>query len=148
MDPELERQIRAVMAAERFGVLATISRGRLHTATIHFAETPRFELVHAIRPATLKAQLAEFNPHVAFQVDNRALLMESRDRFTRIAFEGTLEPVSPSDAAYANYHDAFAQKLPVGARLLADPSITLYVLRPFVMRVAVGAAPAEDYSLS
>ena len=148
MDPALERQMREVLAAERFGVLVTLHGGRLHTSTIHFAETEEMELVHAIRPATLKAQLAAGNPRVAFQVDNRGVLMESRERFTRIGFEGTLRLVPEDDPDYESYADVFAAKLPVGRRLLAHPDIALYVLRPALIRLAVGAAPAEDVTVT
>ena len=144
MDPALERQMREVLAAERFGVLATFNGDRLHTATIHFAETEELELVHAIRPATLKARQVAADPRAAFQVDNRGVLLESRDRFTRVSFEGTLRPVPEDDPDYEDYRRTFAAKLPVGDRLLSHPEIALYVFRPSVIRLAVGAAPAED----
>jgi nitroimidazol reductase NimA-like FMN-containing flavoprotein (pyridoxamine 5'-phosphate oxidase superfamily) len=148
MDPTLERQMRGVLAGERFGVLATLQGGRLHTATIHFAETDELELVHAIRPATLKAQQAMVNPRVAFQVDNRGVLNESRERFTRVSFEGTLRLVPEDHPDYGDYHRTFAAKLPVGERLLAHPEIAMYVLRPSVVRLAIGAAPAEDVTVT
>jgi hypothetical protein len=148
MDPTLERQMRDVLAGEWFGVLATLHGGRLHTATIHFAETDELELVHAIRPVTLKAQQAMVNHRVAFQVDNRGVLKESRERFTRISFEGTLRLVPEEHPDYDDYHRVFAAKLPVGERLLAHPEIALYVLRPTVIRLAVGAAPAEDVTVT
>ena len=144
MDRALERQMRAVLADEHFGVLATLDDGRLHTATIHFAETPELELVHAIQPASLKARLAAGNPRVAFQVDNRGVLHESRDRFTRISFEGRLRRVPDDDPAYESLRRVFAAKLPVGDRLLAYPEVALYVLQPDMIRIAVGAQPAVD----
>jgi hypothetical protein len=148
MGPTLERQMRDVLAAEHFGVLATLHGGRLHTATIHFAETAELELVHAIRPVTLKAQQAAAEPRVAFQVDNRAVLLESRERFTRISFEGTLRLVPEDDPDYDDYRRSFAAKLPVGDRLLSHPEIALYVLRPSLIRLAIGAAPAEDVTVT
>ena len=148
MDPALERQMREVLAAEHFGVLATLHGGRLHTATIHFAETDELELVHAIRPVTLKARQVAADPRVAFQVDNRGVLLESRNRFTRVSFEGTLRVVPEDDPDYDGYRLAFAAKLPVGDRLLSHPEIALYVLRPSLIRLAVGAAPAEDVSVT
>jgi hypothetical protein len=148
LDEALARQVREVLAGERFGVLATLFMGRLHTSTIHFAATENFELVHAIRPATLKAQLAAGNARVAFQVDNRGVLMESRARFTRIGFEGILLAISREDPAYDEYHRVFAAKLPVGERLLASPEVDLYVLRPAVIRVAIGAEPPVDVEVS
>lgn len=148
MDQAMEQQMRDVLAKERFGVLATLFSGRLHTATIHFAETDDLELVHAIRRDTLKAQQAAANSRVAFQVDNRGILMESRERFTRISFEGTLRQVSEVHPEYEDYRRTFADKLPVGDRLLAHPEIDLYVLRPSVIRLAIGAATAEDLSVT
>lgn len=148
MDPQTEQQMREVLAKEHFGVLATLFSGRLHTATIHFAETDDLELVHAIRPVTLKAEQATANPRVAFQVDNRGTLMQSRDRFTRIGFEGTLRHVAEDDAGYERYRRTFAGKLPVGDRLLAHPEIALYVLRPALIRIAIGAAAAEDIGVT
>lgn len=148
MDEALERQMREVLSGERFGVLATLFDGRLHTATIHFAETDSLELVHAIRPATLKARQAAANGRVAFQVDNRAVLMESRARFTRVGFEGVLRVVAADDPNYDDYRATFVAKLPVGSRLLADPEVELYVLRPTVIRLAIGAAPAEDVTVT
>jgi hypothetical protein len=147
LDDALERQVRDVLAGERFGVLATLFMGRLHTATIHFAETEALELVHAIRPVSLKAQLAAGNARVAFQVDNRAVLLESRERFTRIGFEGFLRAVGKDDPAYDEYRHVFAAKLPVGERLLANPEVGMYVLRPHVMRVAVGGEPPVDVAI-
>jgi hypothetical protein len=97
---------------------------------------------------TLKAQQAMVNPRVAFQVDNRGVLTESRERFTRIGFEGTLRHVPDDHPDYADYHRVFAAKLPVGERLLAHPDIALYVLRPSLIRLAVGAAPAEDVTIT
>ncbi|MGH2587823.1 MAG: pyridoxamine 5'-phosphate oxidase family protein [Dehalococcoidia bacterium] len=144
MDPALERQMREVLAKERFGVLATLYNGRLHTATIHFAETEELELVHAIRPVTLKAEQAAANPRAAFQIDNRGVLMESRERFTRIGFEGTLRPMPEDDPEHERYRRTFVVKLPVGERLLSHPEIALYVFRPSLIRLAIGAAPAED----
>ena len=148
MDEALEQQMREVLAAQQFGVLATLYDGRLHTATIHFAETPELELVHAIRPVTLKARQVASNPRVAFQVDNRGILMESRERFTRIGFEGTMRAVPEDDPDYESFRRTFAAKLPVGERLLAHPEIALYVLRPSVIRLAIGAAPAEDITIT
>lgn len=148
MDEVLERQMREVLAREQFGVLATLYDGRLHTSTIHFAETAELELVHAIQPASLKARLATGNPRVAFQVDNRGILMESRERFLRIGFEGSLRRVGEDDVDYAYFRRAFTDKLPVGERLLQYPEIGLYVLRPSVIRVAAGATPAEDVTIS
>ena len=147
MDRAVERQIREVLAGEQFGVLATIFAGRLHTATIHFAETPDLELVHAIQPTSLKAVLAAANPRVAFQVDNRGILLESRERFARISFEGALRAVPDNDPEYESFRHIFAAKLPVGRRLLARPEIGLYVLRPRLIRFAVGGAPAEEFAL-
>jgi nitroimidazol reductase NimA-like FMN-containing flavoprotein (pyridoxamine 5'-phosphate oxidase superfamily) len=144
----LMRQIRVVLAGERFGVLAAASMGRLHTATIHFAETEDLELVCAIRPVSLKAQLTAGNPRVAFQVDNRGILMTSRERFTRIGFEGTLRAVPADHQDYDCYRRVFAAKLPVGERLLAHPDVGLYVLRPSVIRVAIGGAPAIDVPIT
>lgn len=140
--------MREVLAKEQFGVLATLFSGRLHTATIHFAETEDLELVHAIRPATLKAEQAAANPRVAFQVDNRGTILESRDRFTRISFEGVLFRVSKEDPDYPEYRRAFAGKLPVGDRLLTYPEIALYVLRPSVIRLAIGGDAAEDIQVT
>jgi nitroimidazol reductase NimA-like FMN-containing flavoprotein (pyridoxamine 5'-phosphate oxidase superfamily) len=148
MDQEMEQQMRDVLAKERFGVLATLFSGRLHTATIHFAETDDLELVHAIRRDTLKAEQAAANPRVAFQVDNRGILMESRDRFARISIEGRLHHVPEDDPEYEVYRRTFAQKLPIGDRLLAHPEIALYVLRPSVIRLAIGAAAAEDITVT
>ena len=144
----MEQQMREVLAKERFGVLATLFSGRLHTATIHFAETDDLELVHAIRRGTLKAEQAAANPRVAFQIDNRGILMESRDRFTRISFEGTLHQVSELHPEYESYRRTFADKFPVGDRLLAHPEIDLFVLRPVVIRLAIGAATAEDITVT
>jgi hypothetical protein len=148
MDHAAEQQMRDVLAKERFGVLATLFSGRLHTATIHFAETDDLELVHAIRRDTLKAEQAAANPRVAFQVDNRGILMESRDRFTRISFEGAIQQISTDDPGYEDYRRVFTDKLPVGDRLLAHPEIALYVLRPSQIRLAIGAASAEDVSIT
>ena len=148
MDATSERQMREVLAKEQFGVLATLNDGRLHTSTIHFAETEELELVHAIRPATLKAQQAAVNPRVSFQVDNRAILLESRERFTRIGFEGTLRLVREEDPDYLHFRRTFAAKLPVGDRLLSHPDIALYVLRPALIRLAVGASPPEDITVT
>jgi nitroimidazol reductase NimA-like FMN-containing flavoprotein (pyridoxamine 5'-phosphate oxidase superfamily) len=147
MDEATERQLREVMDGERFGVLATYAEGRLHTATIHFATTDRWELVHAIRPETLKAEQAAADPRVAFQVDNRGILLESRARFTRISLEGTLRQVPEGDAEYNRYRQAFADKLPVGEQLLTHPEIEMYVLTPSHIRLAVGASPAEEFEL-
>ncbi len=148
MDAALERQMRDVLAGQQFGVLATLYDGRLHTATIHFAETPELELVHAVRPVTLKARQVAANPRVAFQVDNRNILMESRERFLRIGFEGTMRAVAPDDPDYETFRRTFAAKLPVGERLLSHPEIALYVLRPSIIRVAAGAAPTEDVTVT
>ena len=148
MDSTGEQQVRETLAGEQFGVLATLAQGRLHTATIHFAETEDLELVHAIRPATLKAQLAAANPRVAFQVDNRGILMQSRERFLRISFEGTLRALEPDHPEYEAYRRTFTAKLPVGERILMHEDVTLYVLRPSVIRVAAGAAPAEDVTVT
>ncbi len=148
MDSALERQMREVLAKEQFGVLATLYDGRLHTSTIHFAETDELELVHAIRPATLKARQAAANPRVSFQVDNRAILLESRERFTRIGFEGTLRLVPEDDLDYEHFRRTFAAKLPVGDRLLAHPEIALYALRPNLIRLAIGATPPEDITVT
>jgi len=148
MDPALERQMREVLAKEHFGVLATLYNGRLHTATIHFAETEELELVHAIRPVTLKAEQAAANPRAAFQVDNRGILMQSRERFTRIGFEGTLRPLPEDDPDYERCRRTFATKLPVGERLLTHPEIALYMFRPSLIRLAIGAAPAEDVTVT
>ncbi|MBI2761456.1 MAG: hypothetical protein HYX51_08535 [Chloroflexi bacterium] len=148
MDDELEQVLRGVLAGERFGVLATSAHGRLHTATILFAETQAWELIHAIRPATLKAHHASVSPDVAFQVDNRATVAEDRSGFIRAGFEGTLRRVQPGDPSWEDYHTAFSNKLPFGAALLSSPEIALYVLTPSVVRVAIGAQPPRDIAIT
>jgi nitroimidazol reductase NimA-like FMN-containing flavoprotein (pyridoxamine 5'-phosphate oxidase superfamily) len=144
VDPELEQTVRAVLAQERFGVLATAADGRIHTATILFAETPEWELVHAIRPATLKAQLAYAAPEAAFQVDNRAVVDADRTRFVRVGFEGVLRRVPRDDPAWEKLHDVYTAKLPAGRVLLENPEVELHVLTPWTVRVAIGGHPAAD----
>jgi len=144
MQETREQQIRQVLASQQFGVLATLFGGRLHTSTIHFAETPELELVFAIQPSSLKARLAAGNPRAAFQVDNRAILLESRERFTRISFEGALRHVLAEDPEHDRFRRIFAAKLPVGERLLSHPEIAVYVLSPTTVRFAAGAATPED----
>lgn len=148
MDDGLERQMRSVLASQQFGVLATLFGGRLHTATVHYAETPHLELVYAIKPASLKAQLMTGNPHAAFQVDNREDVPRSRQEFTRISIEGEVRAVPPDDPDHESFARAYREKLPVGAAILDSAEVTLYVLRPSLIRVAVGAAPAEDIAIS
>lgn len=148
MDEGLERQMRGVLAAQQFGVLATLFGGRLHTATVHYAETPQLELVYAIKPASLKAQLVAGNPHAAFQVDNRDAVSSSREGFTRISIEGAVRAVPPDDPNHESFARAYREKLPVGAAILESPEVTLYVLRPSLIRIAVGAAPAEDIAIA
>jgi hypothetical protein len=145
MDETLRQAVREVLAGERFGVLAVAANGRLHTATILFAETPDWELVHAIRPVTLKAQLSAVAPTVAFQVDNRAVTATDRSRFTRVSFEGELRHVPRDDPDWQRYQGVYAAKLPFGGRVLASPEVELYVLTPWTVRVALGGAPAEDF---
>ncbi|MFN8556164.1 MAG: hypothetical protein U0531_02025 [Dehalococcoidia bacterium] len=146
-DPDVERVVREVLAAEQFGVLASSADGWLHTSTILFAVTPAWELVHAIRPATLKAQLSYTSPRVSFQVDNRAVVAEDRTRFARIGFEGTLRRTPRHDPSWRSYLDVFAAKYAFAADLLQHAEIDLHVLTPWTVRVAVGAAPAEDYNV-
>lgn len=148
MDAELERIVREVMGGEQFGVLATSAERRLHTATILFAETGGWEMVFAIRPQTLKARHSYIAPDVTFQVDNRAVTATDRTAFTRISFEGVLRLVPRDHPDWRRYHDSFAAKLPFGATLLANPAVEIHVLTPWLMRVAVGAEPAQDVPLA
>lgn len=148
MDAELERTVRTVLAQERFGVLATAADGRIHTATILFAETPEWELVYAIRPETLKAQLAYTSPEVAFQVDNRTVVDTDRTRFVRIGFEGVLRRVAREDPRWQEYCKVYTAKLPIGRALLEHPEIELHVLTPWTVRVAVGGQAAEDIPIT
>lgn len=148
MDEELERQMRGVLASQQFGVLATLYGGRLHTATVHYAETPQLALVYAIKPASLKAQLIAGNAHAAFQVDNRDAVPSSPERFIRISIEGDVRAVPPDDTSHESFARVYREKLPVGAAILESAEVALYVLRPNLIRVAVGAAPAEDIAIS
>jgi hypothetical protein len=148
MNEEIERTARDVLAGEQFGVLAVAAAERIHTATILFAESPDWELVHAIRPPTLKARLSSLAPRVAFQVDNRAVTATDRTHFVRIGLEGALRHVGRDDPGWQRYHDIYAAKFPFGDALLQEPEVELYVLTPAVMRVAVGAQPAVDIALS
>lgn len=143
----LEQLARRVLAGEQFGVLATAVGGHLHTATILFAETPEWELVHVIRPATLKAQMSAASPRVAFQVDNRGAVAADRTAFTRLSFEGTLRRVPRDHPDWQRYHDVFAAKFPFGATLLRSPEVDIYVLTPERVRIAVGAHPPVDIAI-
>jgi hypothetical protein len=143
----LEQIARRLLASEQFGVLATAVDGHLHTATILFAETPDWELVHVIRPATLKAQMSAASPRVAFQVDNRGTVATDRTAFTRLSFEGTLRRVPREDPDWQRYHDVFAAKFPFGATLLRSPEVDIYVLTPERVRIAVGAHPPVDIAI-
>ena len=145
--PELEQALRELVAAEQFGVLATMAMGRLHTATILFAGAADWELVFAIRPATLKAQLAAGYPRVAFQVDNRAVTANDRRAFLRAGFEGTLRHVPRAEADWERYQACYAAKLPFGADLLAQPELELYVLTTSTLRLAGGGDAAEDVAV-
>lgn len=148
MDAALERAMRETLAAEQFGVLATIFEGRLHTATVHVAETPELEMVFAIRPTTLKARLADGNPRATLQVDNRAVAVSHPQAFLRLSFEGLLRVVPEDDGEYGFYRKVFADKLPVGEEVLASPGMDLYVLRPFRVRIAQGGNPAQDVTIT
>ena len=148
MDEATERAVHETLTDERFGVLALAALGRLHTATVLFARTPAGELVYAIRPATLKAQLAAVAPTAAFHIDNRAIADTDRTRFTRIAIEGSMRLVSREDAAWGSYQRVYAEKLPFGEAILANNAVEMYVLTPRIMRVAVGGHSAEDITLS
>jgi hypothetical protein len=148
LDAQLERTVRDVLAQEQFGVLATAADGRIHTSTILYAETPRWELVHAIRPATLKAQLAYASPDVAFQVDNRSLVEKDRGGFVRISFEGVLSQIPREHPRWQHYHDIYAKKLTAGGPLLENPEIELHVLTPWTVRVAIGGQAAEDIPIA
>jgi hypothetical protein len=147
LDEQLERAVRAVLAKERFGVLATAADGRIHTSTVLFAETPGWELVHAIRPVTLKAQLSYTSPDVAFQVDNRAVVDTDRTSFIRLSFEGVLRRIPRDHPAWRRYHDIYTTKVPAGWALLQNPEIDLHVLTPWTLRVAIGGRPAEDVAV-
>jgi nitroimidazol reductase NimA-like FMN-containing flavoprotein (pyridoxamine 5'-phosphate oxidase superfamily) len=147
VSPETEQTLRALLKQERFGVLATAADGRIHTATILFAETPEWELVHAIRPATLKAQLAYAAPEVAFQVDNRAVVDADRTGFVRVSFEGVLRRIARDDPHWQKLHDLYTAKLPAGRALLENPEVELHVLTPWTVRVAIGGRTAEDMPL-
>lgn len=147
MDADTEQMVRDVLAGEQFGVLATAAEGRLHTSTILFAESARWELVFAIRPATLKARLSAIVPAVAFQVDNRAITADNRAAFVRIGFEGMLHRVPRDDPDWTHWRDLYAAKLPFGAALLDNPEVELYVLATRRLRVAAGAGPAVDIEL-
>src|SRR5581483_2287868 len=147
MDDALERTVREVLARERFGVLATAARGRLHTSTILFAAGPELELVFAVRPATQKAHLASVSPSVAFQVDNRDDVAGDRAGFTRLSFQGSLHRSPHHNALWQHYHDVYAAKLPFGDTLFASPEIELYVLSPTLLRVAIGPRPPQDIPL-
>jgi hypothetical protein len=148
LDPQQERTVREVLARERFGVLATAADGRMHTSTILFAETPDWELVCAIRPLTLKAQLAYASPDVAFQVDNREVVEKDRGGFVRISFEGVLHHIPREHPRWQYYHDVYAKKLPAGGPLLENPEIELHVLSPWTVRVALGGLPSEDIPIT
>jgi nitroimidazol reductase NimA-like FMN-containing flavoprotein (pyridoxamine 5'-phosphate oxidase superfamily) len=137
-----------MLARERFGVLATAADGRIHTATILFAETPEWELVCAIRPLTLKAQLAYASPDVAFQVDNRSVAEKDRAGFVRVSFEGVLRHIPRRHPRWQHYHDIYAKKLPAGGPILANPAIELHVLSPWLVRVAIGGRPPEDIPIA
>ena len=143
----LEQLARRVLAGEQFGVLATAVGGHLHTATILFAETQEWELVHVIRPATLKAQMSAASPRVAFQVDNRGAVAADRTAFTRLSFEGTLRRVPRDHPDWQRYHDVFAAKFPFGATLLRSPEVDIYVLTPERVRIAVCAHPPVDIAI-
>jgi hypothetical protein len=148
LDAQLERTVRDVLAQEQFGVLATAADGRIHTSTILYAETPEWELIHAIRPATLKAQLAYASPDVAFQVDNRAVVGKDRGGFVRISFEGVLRQVPREHPRWQSYRDIYAKKLTAGGPLLENPEIELHVLTPWTVRVAIGGQAAEDIPIT
>lgn len=147
MDEALNQTVNDMMARERFGVLATAARGRIHTSTILFAAGPERELVFAIRPATLKAHLASVSPRVAFQVDNRDDVPRDRNSFTRLSFEGTLHRIPRHNALWQHYHDIYAAKHPFGGILFASPEIELYVLTPALLRVAVGGRMPEEITV-
>lgn len=147
MDEDLAQMVRETLASERFGVLTTVADGRMHSATILFAEAPGWELVHAIRPVTLKAQLGAASPDVVFQVDNRGVTVSDRTRFIRLGFEGELRFVSRNSPTWGRYRDIYAAKLPFGAAILDSLEVELYVLTSHTLRVAAGARPAEDFSV-
>lgn len=148
MDAQLERAVRDVLAREQFGVLATAADGRIHTSTILYAETPEWELIHAIRPATLKAQLAYASPDVAFQVDNRAVVGKDRASFVRISFEGVLRQIPRDHPRWQHYREIYAKKLTAGGPLLENPEIELYVLTSWTVRAAVGGQAAVDIPIA
>lgn len=140
-------RVLAVLTTEQFGVLATATAEQVHTATILFAVTDHWDVVFAIRPATLKAQMAAASPRVAFQVDNRGVVATDRQAFVRVEFLGKLRSVSAEDPRRPLYLEVFAGKFPFGAALLEEPEIALYALTPERLRMAIGAAPPEDVSV-
>lgn len=148
MDDNRDQQIRDLLAAELFGVLALHADGRLHSATIHFAHTDDLVIVCAFDPASLKGRLVAAGDRATLQVDNRALATRQPERFTRLSIEGTLAPLPAAHPDHDDLRRAYVEKLAAGAQILAAPAIALYALRPARIRIAVGGAPPEDLTIT
>lgn len=148
MNEDLRQRVQALLDSERFGVLATAAAGRIHTATILFASRPGFELVFAIRPVTLKANLAGLSARAAFHVDNRAVTEKDRTAFGRVSIGGILARIPRGDPAWPDLHEAYVTKLPFGVDILRSSEVDIYTLRPDLVRAAFGAEPAEDITVT
>jgi nitroimidazol reductase NimA-like FMN-containing flavoprotein (pyridoxamine 5'-phosphate oxidase superfamily) len=147
LDEAHAQVVREALAGEWFGVLVTLDGTRPHTSTVLFAESPDLTLLFTARRGSRKARLLRACPTAAFHVDTRGAVAKSPQAFVRIAFRGTAQVLPPGHPGTAMYRRLYTQKLPPGRVLLAEPDILLYVFQPATLRLAVGGAPARDFTL-
>ncbi len=147
LDEAHARVVRETLAGEWFGVLVTLDGMRPHTSTVLFAESPDLTLLFTARRGSRKARLLSACPTAAFHVDTRGTVAKSPQAFVRIAFRGTAHVLPPGHPGTAMYRRLYTQKLPPGRVLLTEPDILLYLFRPEMLRLAVGGAPALDFTL-
>lgn len=147
LDEAHAQVVREALASEWFGVLVTLDGIRPHTSTVLFAESPDLTLLFTARQGSRKARLLQACPTAFFHVDTRGAVGRSPQAFVRIGFGGTARAVPPGHPATAMYRRIYTQKLPPGRVLLTAPDVRLYVFEPETLRLAVGGAPARDFTL-
>lgn len=147
LDEAHAQVVREALAGEWFGVLVTLDGTRPHTSTVLFAESPDLTLLFTARQNSRKAWLLAACPTAAFHVDTRGVVARSPQAFVRIGLCGTAHALPSGHPATAMYRRIYAQKLPPGRVLLAAPDVRLYVFEPETVRLAIGGAPARDFSL-
>lgn len=139
MDPESERKLVRMIRAQRVAALGTLLDGQPLVSMIAYVPASDFSAfyIHASRLAQHTRALLQ-DPRVGLMIAEPDTGMGDPQTLARVSILGTVAPVPPDAANYADIQALYLARFPAAVRTFQLADFALYAIRPESARYVAG----------